>query len=165
MVEWKNLKNIVDVIEDLLNPTQLFSGKKVLITAGPTYESIDPVRYIGNHSSGKMGFEIAKAFLKLGAEVELVTGPVSIEIVDPNINVSRVTSAKEMYEACNGYYKESDIVIMAAAIADFVPKIVSEKKIKKEDGYVSIELEPTIDILATLGKSKREDQIFSWVCT
>ena len=152
-------ENIVDVIENLLNPTQLFYGKKVLITAGPTYESIDPVRYIGNHSSGKMGFEIAKAFLKLGAEVELITGPVSIEIADPNINVRRVTSAKEMYEVCNDYYKESDIVIMAAAIADFTPKVVYDSKIKKDNGFASIELEPTIDILATLGKSKRENQI------
>lgn len=129
-------------------------GKKVLITAGPTYEAIDPVRFIGNHSSGKMGFEIAKAAANLGAEVTLVTGPthqtVSLSLVD----VKPVVSAQDMYDQVHKYYQYTDIAILSAAVADYRPKQVAEQKIKKVDSTLTVELEKTKDILKSLGQEK-----------
>lgn len=150
---------IVSKIEDHFSKNLIFSGKKVMITAGPTYEAIDPVRFIGNHSSGKMGFEIAKVMADLGAEVDLITGPTAENVVRENINIIRVTSASEMHNACINVFPEADITVMTAAVADFTPKYSPDSKIKKQDGLESIELKPTIDILADMGSSKRENQI------
>ncbi|GLB49744.1 bifunctional phosphopantothenoylcysteine decarboxylase/phosphopantothenate--cysteine ligase CoaBC [Neptunitalea lumnitzerae] len=147
-------ENICTFIEnDILGKAPL-NGKKVLITAGPTYEAIDPVRFIGNHSSGKMGYALAEVANSLGAQVTLVSGPTSLK--DPlDVNVVRVVSAEEMYSAVHEYYATTDIAICAAAVADYRPKNVAEQKIKKQTASLTIELEPTKDILASLGASKQ----------
>jgi phosphopantothenoylcysteine decarboxylase / phosphopantothenate---cysteine ligase len=136
-----------------------FKGKKVLITAGPTYEPIDPVRFIGNRSSGKMGLALAKAFAAKGAEVELVLGPVSLNTDFPGVHVIPVETAEEMYSACNEVFGSVDIAVMAAAVADFSPEKVASEKIKKEKGIEEIRLKSTPDILASLGKVKKENQV------
>ncbi|MFP2997636.1 bifunctional phosphopantothenoylcysteine decarboxylase/phosphopantothenate--cysteine ligase CoaBC [Spongiivirga sp. MCCC 1A20706] len=147
-------EDIVAFIEaDILSKLPL-RGKKILMTAGPTYEAIDPVRFIGNHSSGKMGFELAKVAANLGAEVHLVTGPTNQSVVHSLINVIKVASAEEMYQACHELYDEVDIAICAAAVADYRPKNVATQKLKKKDVQLNIELEPTKDILASLGEIK-----------
>ncbi|MDG2350868.1 MAG: bifunctional phosphopantothenoylcysteine decarboxylase/phosphopantothenate--cysteine ligase CoaBC [Flavobacteriaceae bacterium] len=128
--------------------------KKILITAGPTYEAIDPVRFIGNHSSGKMGFEIAKAASNLGAEVRLITGPTHQKISSNLITVIPVVSAQEMYEQVHQFYENCDIAILSAAVADYKIKVISNQKIKKEEHSLTLELEKTQDILASLGKLK-----------
>ena len=149
-------EDIVKFIEDdILNKLPL-RGKKVLITAGPTYEAIDPVRFIGNHSSGKMGFEIAKASAGLGAQVILITGPTHQKAVHNLIQVIPVTSAQDMYDACHKYYETVDIAILSAAVADYKPKHVATQKIKKKDSTLSLELEKTKDILASLGEAKKD---------
>lgn len=149
-------EDIVAFIEkDILKSLPL-KGKQVLITAGPTYEAIDPVRFIGNHSSGKMGFEIAKTAANLGAEVTLITGPTHQKVAHSFIDVIPVTSAEEMYVEAHKYFKDSDIAILSAAVADFKAKEVSEKKIKKADSALTIELEKTKDILASLGRIKKK---------
>ena len=127
-----------------------------MITAGPTYESIDPVRFIGNHSSGKMGFEIAKAAANLGAEVFLITGPSNEKISHAFIHRIDVVSAEEMYIACHEQFSEVAIAILSAAVADYKPKNVLTEKIKKKDATLDIELEPNKDILASLGRIKKE---------
>ena len=131
-------------------------GKKILITAGPTYESIDPVRFIGNHSSGKMGFDIAKIAASLGASVTLVSGPTHLQLENDLVKVIRVTSAEEMYNACHQFFDVTDVAICAAAVADYKPKNVASQKIKKTDNEFAIELEKTKDILASLGKIKKK---------
>ncbi|MFN3488965.1 MAG: bifunctional phosphopantothenoylcysteine decarboxylase/phosphopantothenate--cysteine ligase CoaBC [Emticicia sp.] len=136
----------------------VFQGKKVLITAGPTQEPIDPVRFISNHSSGKMGFAIAEAFEMAGAEVTLVSGPVSIAS-PKGVKVEKVQSAQQMFEATAKYFAESDIVVLSAAVADYTPLHVADKKIKKKEDTFSIELTKTTDIAATLGKQKKLGQI------
>ncbi|PYF72632.1 bifunctional phosphopantothenoylcysteine decarboxylase/phosphopantothenate--cysteine ligase CoaBC [Pedobacter nutrimenti] len=133
-------------------------GKKVLVTAGPTYEAIDPVRFIGNHSSGKMGFAIADEFSSLGAEVTLVSGPTTQHNNYPVERID-VVSAAEMLKACQLHFSTSDIVVMSAAVADYTPVHVASQKIKKKDNDLSIELKKTTDILATLGKEKKAGQI------
>ena len=133
-------------------------GKKALVTAGPTYEAIDPVRFIGNHSSGKMGFAIAECLTKLGAEVTLVTGPTT-EKSDFNLNRIDVISAADMLKACLANFTESAIIVMSAAVADYTPVEVSEQKIKKAETTFSISLKKTVDILAHLGELKRSDQV------
>ena len=125
-----------------------------MITAGPTYEAIDPVRFIGNHSSGKMGFDIAASAANLGAEVTLISGPTHLNTKNSVINLIRVTSAKEMYDACHAHFGSTDVAICAAAVADYKPKFVAEQKIKKAEASLTIELEKTQDILASLGKIK-----------
>ena len=132
-------------------------GKKVLVTAGPTQEAIDPVRYITNHSSGKMGYAIAKAAMLRGAEVTLVSGRTAIE-APLFVNVVPIVTAKDMFEAVTGISNEQDIIIKAAAVADYRPAIVSSEKVKKKEGQMSIELERTDDILKYLGENKREGQ-------
>lgn len=133
------------------------AGKKVLITAGPTQESIDPVRYITNHSTGKMGYALATVCMRQGADVTLVTGPT--ETKKPEfVNILTVTTAREMFEAVTAHAPEQDIIIKAAAVADYRPKYVSDEKVKKKDGALSIEMERTDDILQYLGEHKREDQ-------
>lgn len=147
-------EHIVSFIEnDILNSLPL-RGKKVLITAGPTYEAIDPVRFIGNHSSGKMGFEIAKAAANLGAEVVLISGPTHEQVNHSLIKVIPVISAQNMYDAVHQYYKTIDVAILSAAVADFTPKEVASQKIKKKDKTLTLELEKTKDILASLGETK-----------
>ncbi len=148
-------EDILSFIEnDILDKLPL-KGKKVLITAGPTYEAIDPVRYIGNHSSGKMGFEIAKASANLGAEVILIAGPTSETISHNLVTVVNVVSAQEMYDATHQYFDSTDIAVLAAAVADYKPKFVSNTKIKKEDSSFTIELQKTKDILKSLGDIKK----------
>ena len=147
-------ENIVAFIEkNLLKGLPLFE-KKVLITAGPTYEAIDPVRFIGNHSSGKMGFELAKTAANLGAEVFLITGPSNEKVSNNLIHRINVVSAEEMYNEVHKYYKTSHIAICSAAVADYKPKVVANNKIKKSTETISIELVKTHDILSSLGNSK-----------
>lgn len=134
------------------------AGKKVLITAGPTYEAIDPVRFIGNHSSGKMGVALAEAFYMEGAEVHLVAGPVKILPRYEGIHLIHVTSAAEMYDAALRVFATADIAVMSAAVADYTPSEVAEEKIKKKTGHLTIELVKTKDILKTLGERKQAGQ-------
>ena len=149
-------ENIVAFLEnDLLEKLPL-KGKKILITAGPTYEAIDPVRFIGNHSSGKMGFDIANEAANKGAEVILVSGPTHLNVQHSSIKLIRVTSAQDMYDACHEYYNNVDVAITAAAVADYRPKNVADQKIKKNEATFSIELEKTKDILASLGEQKKK---------
>ena len=148
-------ENIVAFIEADLESKLPLKGKKILITAGPTYEAIDPVRFIGNHSSGKMGFDIANCAANLGAEVILISGPTHFKVKNDFINLVRVVSAQEMYDACHQYYNDVDVAIAAAAVADYRPKVVADQKIKKSDTCFSIELEKTKDILASLGETKK----------
>ena len=148
-------EDIVSFIEkDVLSKLPL-KGKKVLITAGPTYEAIDPVRFIGNHSSGKMGFAIAKTAANLGAEVYLISGPSHQQIKHSLVHRISVVSAEEMYAEAHHYFKDVDIAILSAAVADYKPKNVVAQKIKKKDTSLTIELAPTKDILASLGAIKK----------
>lgn len=145
---------VVFIKKDIISKLPL-RGKKVLITAGPTYEAIDPVRFIGNHSSGKMGCEIAKTAANLGAEVYLVIGP-SVQKINHSFIVRiDVKSAEEMYSACHQHYSDVDIAICSAAVADYKPKNIANQKIKKKDTALSIELVPTKDILKSLGEAKK----------
>lgn len=132
---------------------------KILITAGPTYEPIDPVRFIGNRSSGKMGIAIAEEFAKAGHEVVLVIGPTEARPTVPTIHQIRVQTAAEMFEACAQYFPQSDVIVFAAAVADYTPKYPSSKKIKKKEGEFLMELIKTKDIAAELGKQKQAHQI------
>ncbi|MDH6251445.1 phosphopantothenoylcysteine decarboxylase/phosphopantothenate--cysteine ligase [Chryseobacterium sp. H1D6B] len=138
--------------QEIQNKT--LAGKTVLITAGPTYEAIDPVRFIGNHSSGKMGFSLAEEAVKRGAKVILVSGPTSQTAEDKNIDVHKVTSAKEMLEKVFQFYDNVDIAIASAAVADYAPKEVAKEKIKKNDESLIIELVKNPDILKTMGEKK-----------
>ena len=140
-----------------LNHKEL-AGKKVLVTAGPTYEALDPVRFIGNHSSGKMGVAIANELLKRGADVTLVLGPSSLKIL-PEIHVVRVKSAEEMFDACDLVFDKMNIVIMSAAVADYTPVMLATEKIKKATDNFSVELKKTKDILKHLGSIKKQGQI------
>ena len=148
-------ENIVAFIEADLESRLPLKGKKILITAGPTYEAIDPVRFIGNHSSGKMGFDIALSAANLGASVILVSGPTHCKVSNPLIKVVSVVSAEEMYIACHQFYADVDVAIAAAAVADYRPKNVAQQKIKKAADDFVIELEKTKDILASLGEQKK----------
>ena len=151
--------DIVAFIEnDILRKLPL-RGKKVLITAGPTHEAIDPVRFIGNHSSGKMGFEIAKAAANLGAEVILITGPTHQKAPHALIHVIPVVSAQDMYKEVHKYFTTSDIAILSAAVADYKPKEVANKKIKKKSETLTLELEKTKDILGSLGEIKKQQYL------
>lgn len=152
-------ENILSFLESKFNRTQLLIKKKILITAGPTYEAIDPVRFIGNHSSGKMGFDIALAAAENGAEVILVSGPSSLSIDHPNVQLIRVQTAVEMFDACDSVFDSVDVLVGAAAVADYRPKHVADEKIKKDTDSFVIELEKNPDILATLGNKKKEQFI------
>ena len=138
---------------------QPLKGKTALVSAGPTYERLDPVRYIGNFSTGKMGIALAEELARLGAKVSLVLGPTHLRSTHPTIHTVLVESAEEMYHACDAAFVNSDITIMAAAVADYKPKNKSEKKIKKADDALEISLEKNKDILAHLGQVKAEGQI------
>ncbi|WP_428229227.1 bifunctional phosphopantothenoylcysteine decarboxylase/phosphopantothenate--cysteine ligase CoaBC [Flavobacterium sp.] len=148
-------ENIVAFLEADLESKLPLKGKKILITAGPTYEAIDPVRFIGNHSSGKMGFDIANEAANLGAQVILVSGPTHYKVKNTLVKVIDVISAQDMYEACHLYFDDVDVAIAAAAVADYRPKVVALQKIKKASEEFSIELEKTKDILASLGAIKK----------
>ena len=150
---------IFGIIQDYFKKKTKLSGKKVLVSAGPTYEAIDPVRYIGNHSSGKMGFALADELAERGADVILVSGPVNISSKHKWIKRVDVTTAAEMYTACLQAFQNSDIGIMAAAIADYTPANFSEQKIKKKETTPEILLEPTKDILKEMGEQKQENQL------
>ncbi|ASO08045.1 bifunctional phosphopantothenoylcysteine decarboxylase/phosphopantothenate--cysteine ligase CoaBC [Arenibacter algicola] len=149
-------EDIVDFLKDHLGKGLPLSGKKMLITAGPTYEAIDPVRFIGNHSSGLMGYELARNAAKLGAKVYLVSGPSHLTVQHSHIEVVKVTSADEMYKATVSLYPDMDIVICAAAVADYRPKLVADQKIKKTSEEFTITLVKNKDILFSLGEMKKE---------
>lgn len=151
-------EEIINALQQDLSNQLHFRGKKVLVTAGPTYEKIDPVRFIGNHSSGKMGFAIANVFQKLGAEVTLISGP-SHEHASEKIRLIQITSAQELLDACLANFHDADITIMSAAVADYRPKEVAEEKIKKNSESMTLELEKTTDVLKTLGSKKTDQQI------
>jgi phosphopantothenoylcysteine decarboxylase/phosphopantothenate--cysteine ligase len=147
-------EDILSFIEKDIMKSLPLRGKKILITAGPTYEAIDPVRFIGNHSSGKMGYALADVAANLGAEVILISGPSSQPIDNPYIKLIRIVSAKEMYDVSHTYFGDCDVAILSAAVADYRPKAIASQKIKKEDDTLLIQLEKTDDILASLGKLK-----------
>ncbi|WP_297071832.1 bifunctional phosphopantothenoylcysteine decarboxylase/phosphopantothenate--cysteine ligase CoaBC [uncultured Duncaniella sp.] len=152
-------EKIAAVLEAYFSKKADLKGRKVLITAGPTHEKIDPVRFIGNYSSGKMGYALAEECASRGAEVTLVSGPVSLSISHPAVRVVKVESAKEMLAACEEAFADSDIAVMCAAVADYAPKEVADRKIKREHSEVPvIELVKNPDIAATLGRSKRQGQ-------
>lgn len=150
---------ILEKIREHFSSKKKLKGKKFLLTAGPTYEKIDPVRFIGNFSSGKMGFAIAQALIKNGAEVHLVSGPTSLNLEHPNIHVYKVESASEMYSKATELYPEMDGGILSAAVSDFKPSSSQTEKVKRGKESWTIELEPTDDIAESLGKSKKENQL------
>lgn len=152
-------EQLVQTLSDFFEKGRQLDKKKVLITAGPTYEAIDPVRFIGNHSTGKMGFAIALEAANQGAHVTLVSGPTQIPIAHPNIDLIKVSSGKEMYAACQTVVQECDIIILAAAVADYAPKTMAAQKIKKQSDEMQLELVKTIDIAQELGKTKLKGQI------
>jgi phosphopantothenoylcysteine decarboxylase/phosphopantothenate--cysteine ligase len=153
-------ENIVACLENFFSQQKSMQGKKVLITAGPTYEKIDPVRFIGNYSSGKMGFALANECANRGAEVELVCGPVSaaMQVTHPHILRIDVESAKEMYDACMSLYPSMDSAILCAAVADYAPETVAEQKMKRTGEDLVIRLKPNPDIAASLGAIKQDGQ-------
>lgn len=146
-------------LSDFLSEQQPWAGKKILITAGPTYEKIDPVRFIGNYSSGKMGFALAEACAEWGAEVLLIAGPVALTMKHPNIKRIDVESAAQMFEAATFRFPEMDAAILCAAVADFTPAETFENKKKRGADDLSLQLKPTADIAATLGQSKKDGQV------
>ncbi|MBO9681899.1 MAG: bifunctional phosphopantothenoylcysteine decarboxylase/phosphopantothenate--cysteine ligase CoaBC [Flavisolibacter sp.] len=152
-------EDIVAEMEHFFKTSNQLKGKKALVSAGPTYEAIDPVRFIGNHSSGKMGYAIADELANRGAEVTLVSGPVSIQSKNKKIKLVSVTSADEMHTTCTADSASYDIAVMAAAIADYTPTVVADQKIKKKEGELTITLKKTKDVLGSLGKTKTKEQI------
>ena len=152
-------EEIVRTLDEYFAQSQELKGKRVLITAGPTYEKIDPVRFIGNYSSGKMGFALAEECARRGAEVELVSGPVSLQIHHPSVHRTNVESAQEMFHAATERFTQADIAILCAAVADFTPTQVAGTKIKREGEELVLHLSPTHDIAQCLGNMKRDGQI------
>ena len=152
-------EELVDILTKHFSENTILKGKKVLITAGPTQEPIDPVRFISNHSTGKMGYAVADKFAKAGAEVTLVSGQVTLKSPDASIKLVKVRSAQEMYEMTKMYFNEADIIVLSAAVADYTPTVVADKKIKKKEDSFTIELTKTTDIAKTLGQIKRTTQL------
>ncbi len=152
-------EHILEALVSYFSVEKPLEGKKVLLTAGPTQEPIDPVRFIGNHSSGKMGYAIAEELAEQGAEVHIVSGPVTINAEHENITVEKVKTAEEMYNACTASFQEYDIAVLAAAVADFTPVVVEDKKVKRGKENYTVELQPTKDIAAELGKRKSGKQL------
>lgn len=151
-------EEIVEHLAKFFSEKKKLSGKQALVTAGPTHEALDPVRFIGNNSSGKMGFAIAESLASKGAQVTLVTGPTQLTINHPGIEVKQVTSAAEMFEACQSVFPNSDITVLSAAVADYRPASVADQKIKKSNQDLSIQLVKTHDIAASLGQQKKNGQ-------
>ena len=151
-------EKIVEYLDDFFEEKNL-QGKKIMLTAGPTYEKIDPVRFIGNYSSGKMGFALAEECARRGADVTLVAGPVSLQTSHPHIRRIDVESCQQMYDAATGAFPNCDAAILCAAVADFRPAQQADRKIKREKDDLVIRLQPTHDIAATLGQMKRDDQL------
>jgi phosphopantothenoylcysteine decarboxylase / phosphopantothenate---cysteine ligase len=151
-------ETIINWLENFFTNKLELTGKKVLVTAGPTYEAIDPVRFIGNHSSGKMGIAIAEELQNRGAAVTLVLGPSAIAVAE-NIEVVKVKSADDMYQACISRFAKTDIAVMSAAVADYTPVTIANEKIKKNEGSFNIELTKTKDILKSLGEIKTNKQL------
>lgn len=139
--------------------SSILANKKVLITAGPTREPIDPVRYISNHSTGKMGYAIAEKFLEMGAEVVIVSGPVNIQLEHPRLRVIKVSAASEMYLACRQVFEEVDIAVFAAAVADYRPAKIAQQKIKKDTDSFTIKMVKNVDIAYEFGKMKTINQV------
>jgi phosphopantothenoylcysteine decarboxylase/phosphopantothenate--cysteine ligase len=152
-------EEIVDFLNQELKKKLPLSGKNALVTAGPTYEAIDPVRFIGNHSSGKMGFSIAEELYQLGAEVVLISGPSAQQLQNKKIKRIDVVSAAEMHEAVSQHYSQADITVMSAAVADYQPELVAKEKIKKKEASFAINLVKTVDILSELGSQKKPGQV------
>ncbi len=152
-------ENIVQFLQQKFFTIGKLAGKKVLVTAGPTYEAIDPVRFIGNRSSGKMGVAIAEELAARGASVHLVLGPTHIDELSTGITVHHVQTANQMYEACIAVFADADVAVMAAAVADYTPLHTEEQKIKKTSEAFSLELTRTKDILKSLGQQKKDDQL------
>lgn len=152
-------EDIVAFLEKHFAAEQPLTGKTALVTAGPTHEPLDPVRFLGNHSTGKMGIAIAEKLADAGATVRLVLGPTHLKTNHPAIETVRVQSAQEMFEACTAVFPQTDIFVLAAAVADYRPKVFSETKIKKKDDELAIELAKTVDIAANLGRQKRPGQL------
>jgi len=150
---------IFNIIVDFFEKKKSLNNKKVLVTAGPTYEPIDPVRFIGNHSSGKMGIALAEEAVERGADVVLILGPSPLQPVHPKIKTVRIKTAEEMYNAVHRYFQEMDITIMAAAVADFTPEKKTKHKIKKTSETLSLKLKKTKDVLASIGSIKKEKQV------
>jgi phosphopantothenoylcysteine decarboxylase/phosphopantothenate--cysteine ligase len=155
-------EEIVSEIVSFFNPKLELKGKKVLITAGPTHEAIDPVRFIGNHSSGKMGYALAEVALKKGASVTLISGPSAEKINHPSLKLIKVVSAEEMLATVKEFYDSTDIAIAAAAVADFKPKKIASNKLKKETGLAHISLVPTVDILSYMGEKKKKQKLIGF---
>lgn len=151
-------EKIVEVLETFFARAEDLKGKHILITAGPTYEKIDPVRFIGNYSSGKMGYALAEACARRGADVTLISGPVALQVQHPAIRRIDVESAEQMYQAAIRIYPQANAGILCAAVADFTPETVASNKIKREGEDLIVRLKPTQDIAAALGKIKRPDQ-------
>jgi len=152
-------ENILKFLAENFFSEKKLSGKKAFVSAGPTYEPIDPVRFIGNRSSGKMGIALAKELYNRGADVTLVLGPSKIDLPANGIHVVNVNTAEEMFTACADNFKKSDIGIMAAAVADYTPVNAEKEKIKKKEESLSLQLKPTTDILKTLGEQKKKNQV------
>jgi phosphopantothenoylcysteine decarboxylase/phosphopantothenate--cysteine ligase len=152
-------ENVIQFITDNFFLTRQLANKKALVTAGPTYEAIDPVRFIGNHSSGKMGIAIAKELYRRGADVTLIIGPVATDFSANGIHLVGVTSADEMYKACHKIFDKADITVMSAAVADYKPVTKAKKKIKKKESNLHLELTKTKDILKSLGEKKKPGQV------
>jgi phosphopantothenoylcysteine decarboxylase/phosphopantothenate--cysteine ligase len=152
-------ENILNFIRNSFKAEVQIIKKRILITAGPTYEAIDPVRYIGNHSSGKMGFELAKASLNQGYQVTLISGPTNLNLAHPNLNLIRIESAEELLEQVQIYWSENEIGIFAAAVADYRPKARADQKIKKSDDDLTIELIKNPDVLLWASENRSQNQI------
>ena len=152
-------EELLAFLENKFNPINFYSQKNILVTAGPTHEAIDPVRFIGNASSGKMGYALAEAFAEKGANVTLISGPTNLKINHPNIKKIAITSASEMFEAVKANFANSDITVMAAAVADYSPTHQATEKIKKTTDNLQIVLSKTIDILQYVGEQKKADQL------
>ncbi len=152
-------EDIFSIVMDFFSTRQTLKGKKVLVTAGPTYEPIDPVRFIGNHSSGKMGMAIARELSDRGADVTVVLGQVSISFNEAGMKIIKVETAEEMYKACMRVFNKTDLAVMTAAVADYAPAKRSNEKIKKHDEILNLELKKTKDILGSLGQVKKKNQV------
>ncbi len=152
-------EELLSILETHFKQDSRWKDKKVLLTAGPTQEAIDPVRYISNHSTGKMGYALAEALALAGAQVTLISGPTQLQTKHPAIQLIQVLSAQQMFEATQAIFDQQDVTILAAAVADYTPSVVAQEKIKKKESTFNIELRKTVDIAATLGSRKKAGQL------